>query len=182
MEGYVSKESLKALVKHYGQGEDSLTQCCWVFSQMATEGPDTAKENPEKLGDMPSPEKCKDIILHLLDEEKKTLTELKEIVIENEDLQMEAKALSLEVPAASDKILRYETTIERQMYRAIDELERLQNRRKGEVLNFFVLMLQTQFCETKPPNSWNTYPTEEGCSSACPGSSYRRTVPLSLSS
>ena len=49
-----------------------------------------------------------------------------------------------------DKILRYETAIERQLYRAIAELERLQNRRTGEVLSIFVLMMQTQFGETKP--------------------------------
>jgi len=33
---------------------------------------------------------------------------------------------------ALDKILRYETTIERQLSRAVDRLERLQSRRKGE--------------------------------------------------
>ena len=51
---------------------------------------------------------------------------------------------------AMDKILRYETAIERQLYRAITELEGLQNRRTGEVLSIFVLMMQTQFGETKP--------------------------------
>jgi hypothetical protein len=31
-----------------------------------------------------------------------------------------------------DKIMRYETTLERQLYRAMDQLERLQRRREGE--------------------------------------------------
>jgi hypothetical protein len=35
---------------------------------------------------------------------------------------------------ALDKILRYETTIERQLGRSVDRLERLQRRRKGETL------------------------------------------------
>ena len=113
---------------------------------MAMEGPDAAREDPEKFGDTPSPERCKRAILRLLDEEKKKLEGAQGIVNENQDLQMEAKALSLEVPMASGKILRYETAIERQLYRAIDALERLQNRRKGEV----VLMMETQICETKP--------------------------------
>lgn len=39
-----------------------------------------------------------------------------------------------------DKILRYETAIERQMYRAINELERLQQRKQGEVLNLFLFL------------------------------------------
>ena len=33
-----------------------------------------------------------------------------------------------------DRILRYETTLERQLYRAMNHLERLQRLRKGEVV------------------------------------------------
>lgn len=40
---------------------------------------------------------------------------------------------SLPGKEAVDKILRYETAIERQLYKAISELERLQGRRRGEV-------------------------------------------------
>jgi len=38
------------------------------------------------------------------------------------------------LPSAAilDKILRYETIINRQFYRAMDQLERLQRRRQGE--------------------------------------------------
>ena len=35
---------------------------------------------------------------------------------------------------ALDKVLRYETTIERQLGRSVDRLERLQRRRKGEMI------------------------------------------------
>jgi hypothetical protein len=35
---------------------------------------------------------------------------------------------------ALDKVLRYETTIERQLGRSVDRLERLQRRGKGETL------------------------------------------------
>ena len=38
----------------------------------------------------------------------------------------------LPAPAVLDKILRYETTLERQLYRALNQLERLQRRRNGE--------------------------------------------------
>lgn len=38
----------------------------------------------------------------------------------------------LPAPAVLDKILRYETALERQLYRALNQLERLQRRRKGE--------------------------------------------------
>ena len=33
-----------------------------------------------------------------------------------------------------DKILRYETTLDRQLYRAMNQLERLQRARQGEVM------------------------------------------------
>ena len=51
-------------------------------------------------------------------------------------LAREANLLRLSLPPkeAVDKILRYETAIERQLYRAINELERLQRRRRGDIV------------------------------------------------
>ena len=47
---------------------------------------------------------------------------------------MEAKIASFTISSkeAIDKTLRYEAAIERQVYRAMGQLERLQRRRKGE--------------------------------------------------
>ena len=39
---------------------------------------------------------------------------------------------SLPPADATDKLLRYEAHLDRQLYRAMDQLERLQRRRKGE--------------------------------------------------
>ena len=44
----------------------------------------------------------------------------------------EARSFSLPSADATDKIIRYETHLDRQMYRAMDQLERLQRQRKGE--------------------------------------------------
>ena len=152
-DGYVSDDSLATLMSHFGKENDSLTYWCGLFSKMATEGHERVADDSEKRGGTLPPEQCKAAILSFLDTEKQRLVKGKEIFDENTNLHMESKALSLEVPAAADKILRYETTIERQMYRAIGELERVQDRRKDEILNCLVLMMQTQYCETKPPNS-----------------------------
>jgi len=46
-------------------------------------------------------------------------------------LQAAAVLPSLEV---LDKIMRYETKLERQMYRAMNQLERFQRRRRGEAV------------------------------------------------
>ncbi|HTS17482.1 MAG TPA: hypothetical protein VMP11_07910 [Verrucomicrobiae bacterium] len=49
-----------------------------------------------------------------------------------EDARQSAEVLPS--PEALDKILRYEGTMERQLYRAMNQLERLQRRRNGEVV------------------------------------------------
>ena len=43
-------------------------------------------------------------------------------------------AAVLPSPEVLDKILRYETKLERQMYRAMSQLERLQRMRQGEAV------------------------------------------------
>ena len=50
-------------------------------------------------------------------------------------LELEAKQLRFSLPPkeAVDKILRYETAIGRQLYRAMNQLERLQRRRLGDI-------------------------------------------------
>jgi hypothetical protein len=44
----------------------------------------------------------------------------------------EARSFSLPPVDATDKLLRYEAHLDRQLYRAMDQLERLQRRRGGE--------------------------------------------------
>ena len=49
-------------------------------------------------------------------------------------IQADARRFSLPTTEATDKILRYEAHLDRQLYRAMDELERLQRRRRGETV------------------------------------------------
>jgi hypothetical protein len=57
------------------------------------------------------------------------------VVARKPELRATLERPDLPDPAASDRILRYETTIERQFYRAMDQLERLQRRRSGEAIS-----------------------------------------------
>ena len=134
--GHVPEEAQKELWKNFGGEEKGLSSWCFTFSQMAIEGPEKAKKDPEHYGDTPPPEACKGMILKLIDDEKEKMEALKKSIEEKEELETEAKMCSLALPAkeAMDKILRYETTIERQLYRAMNQLERLQRQRKGETL------------------------------------------------
>ena len=91
-----------------------------------------------------------------MDEEEMTLEELKESqrqmvleviegklaryeklsvqMAEREDKEETARQAANVLPSADvlDKILRYESALERQLYRAMNQLERLQRRREGE--------------------------------------------------
>jgi hypothetical protein len=51
---------------------------------------------------------------------------------ENLALDAEARSFSLPPAEATDKLLRYETPMDRKLYRAMDQIERLQRQRRGE--------------------------------------------------
>ncbi len=53
---------------------------------------------------------------------------------ETTDLEIAGQRLSIPQGPELERIQRYETAIKRDMYRAIDQLERLQRRRRGEPL------------------------------------------------
>ena len=62
------------------------------------------------------------------------ISAFKEYALEREKLAGDAEARSFSLPPvdATDKLLRYEAHLDRQLYRAMDQLERLQRQRRGE--------------------------------------------------
>lgn len=70
----------------------------------------------------------------LIDEKLKILECLRELALRKEDLEEETERQSLCLPSmeVTDKLLRYETHLERQLYRTVDQLERIQRRRSGD--------------------------------------------------
>ena len=64
----------------------------------------------------------------------KILDLLKRHASDSTRLEEEAEVRSVSLPSekATNKLLRYEAHLDRQLYRAMDELERWQRRRKGE--------------------------------------------------
>jgi hypothetical protein len=73
-------------------------------------------------------------VIAIIENRLESLGTFKEYVLEREKLAVDAEARSFSLPSAdaTDKLLRYEAHFDRQFYRAMDELERLQRRRKGE--------------------------------------------------
>jgi hypothetical protein len=70
----------------------------------------------------------------LIDNQLETLSDFKGYALERENLAVDAEARSFSLPTAdaTDKLLRYEAHLDRQLYRALDQLERLQRQRGGE--------------------------------------------------
>ena len=132
-EGHVAEDARAGLIRNFGAGDYGIAHLSWAFSQMAvdssSEGRTDARENA-----LPPPETCKAMLLGLIDMEIKRLRDLVQIVCEREALELEATAASLSLPPkeVADKILRYVAAIERQLYRAMNELERAQRRRREE--------------------------------------------------
>jgi len=76
----------------------------------------------------------KEFAIRLLQRRLKWLKMLLDSAETNRTLELDAQVRSLASPdeGASDRVLRYETHLDRQLYRALDQLERLQRRRNGE--------------------------------------------------
>ena len=73
-------------------------------------------------------------ITALIEDRLERISEFKGYALERENLAVDAEARSFSLPTAeaTDKLLRYEAHLDRQLYRAMDQLERLQRQRRGE--------------------------------------------------
>lgn len=74
------------------------------------------------------------LAIKLLDERLELLERLLDLAVKNAPIAMSARLGSLALPdeAVTDRVLRCEAHLNRILYRAMDQLERLQRRRKGE--------------------------------------------------
>jgi hypothetical protein len=96
------------------------------------------RERFEASGEGASPEELKEsrrrTVLRFIEEKLAKYEELSGRSEEREDKEETAQQWANVLPAAAvlDKILRYENSLERQLYRAMNQLERLQRRREGE--------------------------------------------------
>lgn len=93
-------------------------------------------ENADGLDEAALKAKRRDKILAEIDRIRKHYFELRQATIKREKAEESARQAAAVLPSSEtlDKILRYETTLERQLYRAMNQLERLQRLRKGEAV------------------------------------------------
>jgi len=92
------------------------------------------QQNPEGLEPAVLRAKQKEQALAYINKELSLLSWRKSKCEEHEQKEEEARQFAATLPSAGvlEKILRYETALERQLFRAMNQLERLQRRRQGE--------------------------------------------------
>ena len=129
-DGYISERTRGAICCEFG-----FWNCLFTL-QCSHAGPPTAKaENgPIGAGDDKEGEEKRAAVVASIDRELEKLGAFKDYALEREKLAGDAEARSFSLPPvdAADKLLRYEAHLDRQLYRAMDQLERLQRHRRGE--------------------------------------------------
>jgi len=142
--GQLTEAACDGLLNAYGKAEGSVGYVCLVYNHWPTHRDEIAEENEERVAQGPSPDECRSFMLFSLAQEERRLRSLRRKVIKRKPLERERQAalreldqacLVLPPEAATNRLFRYETAIERQLYRALAELERLQRGRAAVALS-----------------------------------------------
>lgn len=124
--GKLTEEALQKLNDRIGTTPNPLTRSLEELRQKLESGSD----NPDHM------ERKRSEALAFLDREINSLQRSRERCVEDEEYEAESLQDAAVLPSVEvlDKILRYETKLERQMYRAMAQLERIQRMRRGEMI------------------------------------------------
>jgi len=125
-------EGSRLLTKLYGEDEDEGTPygLRLFYELYAT----TARLAKERGDDKSEETKLKEIIVTYVDSEVERLTELEKFAGKADTQRIEYKSSAAIIPSQeiSERLLRYETHLSREIDRALNQLERLQRMRKGQ--------------------------------------------------
>jgi hypothetical protein len=128
-DGHLSETIQKKIVNIYG-----LIDCLFALICLSASPPETKIEDqrPETTVD-PQTELRSAAVGIFIDEQLERVSTLMEYATERETLELNAERRSFSLPPAdaTDKLIRYEAHLDRQLYRAMDQLERLQRPRRG---------------------------------------------------
>jgi len=125
--GELTQEQFEDVVKVFGDEPNGVSFAMAVMD-------DWRKTNPEGLEPAVLKQKFQEVVCAFIDDQLETRKQHRRILEVCEKMEDESRRAAAVLPSAEtlDKILRYETTLDRQLYRAMHELERLQRMRKGE--------------------------------------------------
>ncbi len=129
-DGYISEQVRQDIFLAFCFWDLILARAC--FS--AAPPPARTEDQPSEKVDDQQAEAKRVGLIALIEERLERLFSFEEYALEREKLALEADARRFSLPSAeaTEKILRYEAHLDRQLYRAMDQLERLQRQRQGE--------------------------------------------------
>jgi len=133
LDGGLGEEALQLLVAHFGKEPDGFAAYCLRLSPRRDQP--RSKEDEEADGPQsPWP------LLKALNEKKRELEQQLPATVQNEQHEWQSHLATLSLPSreATERIIRYETSIRRHLHRTLDLLERLQRGRSknSEKINF----------------------------------------------
>src|SRR5271157_1199561 len=126
-EGELTEAAVQDLVESLGGQPTTLTEVLLGLRSRSLENPGGLEPDALRA-------RHKDQVLAYIDRELGFLSSSERESISRESAQHDSRPAAATLPSLEvlDKILRYETKLERQMYRAMNQLERLQRLRQGE--------------------------------------------------
>jgi len=129
-DGHISKRSAKKIFWAFSLWDSCLAFASMWASPLAANGETTPLTD---VGDKEA-DNVGALLDKLIDSRLGMIKLLEEHAEEREKLAEDAEARRFSLPPAkaTDKLLRYEAHPDRQLYRAMDQLERLQRQRRGE--------------------------------------------------
>jgi hypothetical protein len=128
--GQISEGIWQSLLSAFWVSDYLLARTC--FSSCPPEAKVEGRP-PQNVEEEKVDKKRPDVVA-VIDNRLKRIGLLEKHALKREKLagDAEARAFSLPPADATDKLLRYEAHLDRQLYRAMDQLERLQRQRRGE--------------------------------------------------
>jgi hypothetical protein len=132
--GFIDSKVHKKLVDYFGSGEGSLAAMCSDFVSEAEGADNIGGDGSSDTEGFEEDDEAREQVLAAISDKVEELDWYLEATVELERLRTEGYLASLCLPpeGPANQIMRYETSIERQLYRAIAELGRLQRERRGQ--------------------------------------------------
>ena len=120
----------------FKHAEENLAEMCEDFVMNDTREQDQKRADHPKRGEPGWLDDARIQFLEVIDYEESRLKDHLKSTEEIEKFEIERRMASSNLPPkeAAERILRYETTVERQFYRAVNQLERMQRQRRGDVV------------------------------------------------
>ena len=132
----VSERTQRHLYQVFGKSDSSVARKIFMNCYFISEGEQLREKDPENNKSIPGPETCR---AAMVEELKVAYDHYESMVSSMEEFEREKgriNRLVLSAPTGNDAMVlqRYVTHLERQLYRDMDQLERLQRRRLGDAV------------------------------------------------